>query len=119
MHIAPRLWSSDSAIEKLKLSQFPDFMNWTDRVSAATWKVSFEGGPTLDATVEGAAPRADLWTALFRADTDVIPYRFDDYRGAEIITFPSVEIHDFLAGIYARAASDPAYRRRTRSAANR
>ncbi|MBA2433185.1 MAG: hypothetical protein H0V56_13905 [Chthoniobacterales bacterium] len=109
VHIAPRLWSSDATIEKLKLSQFPDFVDWTAKVAAATWKVSFAGGPTLEATVESAAPRADLWSALFRPETDVTPYRFDDYRGAEIVTFSSAEIHDFLSGVYARAASDPPY----------
>jgi len=106
--IAPRLWSDDATLAKLKLSKFPDFIDWTARVGAATWKVAFEGGPTLNATVESAPPRADLWNALFKNDTDVLPFRFDDYRGAVIETFPSDQIYDFLAGLYARAASNPA-----------
>ncbi|HEX8355476.1 MAG TPA: hypothetical protein VF611_21390 [Pyrinomonadaceae bacterium] len=107
--ISPRLWSDDASVTKLKLSQFPDFVNWTARVAAATWKVEFDGGPTLDATVESAAPRDELWRALFRDDTDVLPYRFEDYRGSAVETFPSDRIHDFLKGVYVRAATDPAY----------
>lgn len=105
--ISPRLWSDDPAVTKLKLLAFDDFRDWTNRVSAATWKVTFDGGPTLNATVKGAAPRADLWSALFKDDTDVFPFRFDDYRGAVIETFPSDVIYDLLVGVYTRAASDP------------
>lgn len=105
--ISPRLWSDDAAVAKLKLSAFDDFRDWTTRVGAATWKVVFEGGPTLNATVVSAAPRADLWSALFKDDTDVFPFRFDDYRGAVIETFPSNLIYDLLVGVYTRVASDP------------
>jgi hypothetical protein len=114
VHIAPRLWDTDVTVEKMKLSQFPDFVDWTTRVAGATWKVSFEGGPTLDATVVSAAPRADLWRALFRPGTDVIPYAFDDFRGSIVETQRSWEIHDFIAGVYARAASAGATCRRMR-----
>ncbi len=107
--IAPRLWSDDAALAKLKLAQFPEFLDWPARVAGAAWEVAFDGGPTLPATVESPAPRADLWSALFQNDTEVRPFRFDDYRGATIQTFSSAKIHDFLAGIYVRAASDPAF----------
>ncbi|HMJ06781.1 MAG TPA: hypothetical protein VK474_11040, partial [Chthoniobacterales bacterium] len=107
--IAPRLWSDNAAVEKLKLAQFPDFLDWPTRVQAATWQVSFDGAPALSATVESDVPRADVWSALFTGETDVVPFRFDDYRGSIIETFSSTAINDFLAGVYARAASDPAY----------
>lgn len=109
VYVSPRLWSDDPNAAKLKLSQFPDFLDWTARVAAATWKVDFGGGLVLDATVESAAPRADLWGALFRADTDVLPHRFEDFRGSNVETFPSDTLHDFLRGVYVRAATDPAY----------
>lgn len=105
--ISPRLWSDDPAVTKLKLAVFDDFRDWTSRVNAATWKVAFNGGPTLNATVKSAAPRSDLWSALFKDDTDVFPFRFNDYRGAEIETIPSNLIYDLLVGVYTRAASDP------------
>ena len=105
--ISPRLWSDDPSVAKLKLLAFDDFRDWTNRVSAATWKVAFDGGPTLNATVTSGAPRTELWSALFKDDTDVFPFRFDDYRGAEIETFPSDLIYDLLVGVYTRAASDP------------
>ena len=111
VYVAPRLWSDDPNAGTLKLAQFPDFLDWTARVAAAaaTWKVEFDGGLVLDATVESAAPRADLWGALFRNDTDVLPHRFEDFRGSNVETFPSDTIQDFLRGVYVRAATDPAY----------
>ncbi|HEY0172951.1 MAG TPA: hypothetical protein VGB98_18170 [Pyrinomonadaceae bacterium] len=111
VYISPRLWSDDANIQKLKLSQFPDFLDWTARVTAAAanWTVEFDGVPPLNATVESAPPRDELWTALFRNDTDVLPYRFEDYRGSNVETFPSDRIHDFLRGVYVRAATNLAY----------
>lgn len=108
--ISPRLWNDDAAVKKMKLSQFPDFLPWTDLVAAATWQVAFEGGPTLNATVVGKALRKDLWNALFKADTDVLPFQFSDYRGADIETSPSALINDYLTGIYVRAATDPLWK---------
>jgi hypothetical protein len=107
--ISPRLWSDDPNVAKLELSKFPDFVDWTTIVSSINWKVAFGGGPTLNANVVGDPPEAAKWSALFKTDTDVIPYRFDDYRGSMIETFPSDFIHDFLAGVYSRAASEPSY----------
>ncbi len=107
--ISPRLWDTDASVNKMKLSQFDDFGDWPNRVNGATWQVVFEGGPTLNATVPGGpVATQEFWTALFKDNTDVLPYRFDDYRGAVIETFPSNVIHDFLVGVYTRAASDPA-----------
>src|SRR6185369_11273305 len=106
--ISPRLWDTDASIQKMKLSQFDDFRDWPSRVNAATWQVTFEGGPTLNATVPGGpVATKEFWTALFKDNTDVLPYRFDDYRGAVIETFPSDVILDFLVGVYTRAASQP------------
>jgi hypothetical protein len=106
--ISPRLWDTDPSITKMKLSQFDDFKDWPNRVNAATWQVVFEGGPTLNATVAGGpVATKEFWTALFKDNTDVLPYRFDDYRGAVIESFPSDVIHDFLVGVYTRAASSP------------
>lgn len=108
--ISPRLWDDDPDVKKMKLSQFTDFLPWTDKVGAAAWQVEFEGGPTLNATAVGGPLRRDLWNALFKPDTDVLPFRFNDYRGADIETFPSARINDYLAGVYVRAATDPAWK---------
>src|SRR6185295_20168159 len=71
--ISPRLWDNVASVKKMKLSQFPDFLPWTTLVGGATWKVEFEGGPTLNATVAGGPLREDIWNALFKPDTDVLP----------------------------------------------
>lgn len=107
--ISPRLWDSVASVKKMKLSQFPDFLPWTTLVGGATWKVDFEGGPTLNATVTGGPLREDIWNALFKPDTDVLPFQFTDYRGAEIETFPSALINDYLTQIYVRAATEPGW----------
>ena len=107
--VSPRLWTDDPALKRLKLAQFPDFLDWTARIAASSWEVTFDGGLPLPATVESAAPRADLWSALFKTETDVLPFQFDDHRGTIIETSPSDKIHDFLVGVYVRAGSESTY----------
>jgi len=109
VHIAPRLWSSDTSVGKLALSQFPDLLAWPATLAGASWSVTFDGQPPAAATVVGAASRADLWGALFKTDTDVVPFRFEDHCDTAIESIDSVAIHDVLSAVYSRAATDPAY----------
>ena len=111
VHIAPRLWSSDTSVGKLPLSQFPDLLGWPATLTGASWSVTFDGQPPVGATVVSAAPRADLWSALFKTDTDVVPFRFEDHCDTVIETIDSTAIHDMLSTIYARAATELGYGR--------
>src|SRR4051794_26700942 len=106
VYVSPRLWSDDVTVGKLKLSQFPDWLSWPTLIGSANWSVTFAGQPAMNGTVVSAAPRLDLWQALFKSDTDVVPFRFEDFRDAVIETIDSGLIHDTLAGLYARAATD-------------
>ena len=106
--VAPRLWNDDST-PKMKLSESPDFLDWPSAVSGATFKVEFEGGPTLHGTVTSAAPESDLWGALFNANTDVIPFEFQDLSGAEILTFSAVDVHAAIVDIYQNVATSSVY----------
>ena len=108
-YISPRLWNSDPAVTKMQLNSFPDFLDWPAKVNAATFQVSFEGGPTLSATRLSAPARSDLWQALFKTDSLVKPFVFEDLTGVEIVSFPALEIHSVIEGVYTRAAIDPAY----------
>jgi hypothetical protein len=107
--IAPRLWSDDASVGKLPLSKFADWLDWPAKISAATWTVAIDGGAPMPATVRGAAPQTELWQALFKSDTDVTPFRFEDLRGTPIESIDSVSLIDLIAGLYGRAASDPSY----------
>src|SRR4051812_23915247 len=56
---------------------FPDFLNWPSAVRNVTFDVSFGNGQTLTKIARSSAlPRADLWTALFGAQTPLTPYEF-------------------------------------------
>jgi hypothetical protein len=106
--VAPRLWNDDGT-PKMQLSQFPDFLDWPGTVAGASFKVEFEGGPTLDASVTSATPESDLWAALFKPSTDVIPFEFEDLSGAEILTFSAVDVHQAIVDAYQNVATNPVY----------
>ncbi|WP_394004423.1 hypothetical protein ACF3M1_04850 [Luteimonas sp. WGS1318] len=107
---SPRLWTGTDA-DSLPLSTFPDLLDWPTRVVALSWQAELDDGsrlPLQAAPVDVPAMRA-LWSALFRADTRVQPYVFEDFRGTPIVSAPFCTLHDLLADLYARASSDPAY----------
>lgn len=106
--VAPRLWTDDGT-PKMQLAQFPDFVDWPSTISAATYQVAFENGPTLDATVTSAAPESDLWGALFSGTTDVIPFEFEDLSGAQILTFSAGDAHRAIVDAYVNVATNPPY----------
>ena len=106
--VAPRLWN-DQSIAKMKLSQFPDFLDWPDVIRNSTFDVVFEGGPTVTAAVDSPPPDSTLWGALFKTDTDVIPFEFEDLSGAQIKTFSAVDAHDAIVGTYVNTATNSGY----------
>jgi hypothetical protein len=107
--IAPRLWSDDPNVKKMKLSQFPDFLDWPALIQQATFQVEFVGGPTLAAVPGNVDLRSHLWQALFKSDTDVIPFVFEDLTGTPVQTFSADTLHGIIKGIYQRVAIDDAY----------
>jgi hypothetical protein len=109
VHIAPRLWSDDPTVTLLPLSHYPDFLDWPAALSAATFTVEFDGGPAVTAVPVNASLRSDLWQGLFRNDTDVRPYIFQDFRAIPVQSFSATALHETVKGIYQRAAIDPNY----------
>ncbi len=107
--IAPRLWSDDPAIEQRLLSDYPDLIDWPDRVAAIGWSARIEGAAPVALDIETDWLKPTLWRALFAADTRVRPFLFEDYRGIAIESFPSWTVHDLLSDLYGRASADPAY----------
>ena len=105
--ISPRLWNIVPGSGPMTLERFRWFLNWPRQVALARWQVTFDAGQPIDATVEENLPlREDLWQALFRSETRVIPYQFEDYRGTRIQTIESQKLHDFISDLYGRAALD-------------
>jgi hypothetical protein len=109
VYLAPRLWNSDQNVSSMDLSAFADFLDWPAAVAGATFKVEFENGPTLDAVPENVNLRSDLWQALFKPDTTVKPFVFEDLTGVKILSFPAATIHDTIRSVYQRAATDENY----------
>ena len=107
--LSPRLWNSDQNVTSMQLSAFQDFLDWPDAVAGATFKVEFDNGPTLDAVPENVNLRSDLWKALFKSDTTVKPFAFEDMTGAQILTFPAATIYDTIKRVFQRAATDDTY----------
>ncbi len=106
--VSPRLLS-DSGAAFLTLDAYPDLLQWPARVAALSWEASVDGGPALALTPEPSPLKPGLWDALFRDDTRVKPFVFEDYRGTPVESFPSYKIHGMMAGLYGKASSDPAY----------
>jgi hypothetical protein len=106
---SPRLWNDDPAVTHMKLSSFPDFLNWPAVVNQATFQVEFEGGATLEAMPENVSLRSDLWQAIFDDETDVLPFIFEDMTAVEVMTFPAATVEGVLKRVYQRAATDDAY----------
>ena len=109
VHVAPRLWTDDGSGQVRPLGQYPDFLDWPAAIGQATFQVAFENGPTLMATPVNVNLRSDLWQGLFKADTDVRPYIFRDYRAIPVQTFPAATIHGIVKGVYQQAAVADAY----------
>jgi hypothetical protein len=107
--VAPRLWSDAPGAANITLDQYPDMLEWPSRVSALVWEASIDGGPALPLTLDKHPLKPTLWAALFHDTTEVKPFRFEDYRGTPIETFPTWAIHDTIAGLYGRASSEKAY----------
>ena len=107
--ISHRLWSDMPGTANVTLDKYADVLNWPARLSALTWEASISGAPALPLTIDNDQLKPALWSALFHDTTQVKPFRFEDYRGTPIESFPTLAIHDTIAGLYGRASSDPTY----------
>jgi len=109
-YLTPQLWNTDASVKVMKLSEFPDWLDFPAQVAAMTFDVDFDG-LVLPATVQSPSPlRSDLWKALFTGDTPVFPYRFEDddvSKGKYLVLETSV-LAEAIAKAYAEAAGDPA-----------
>lgn len=94
--VSPRLVTEGGANEPLE--EFPDFLDWAQRVSRAKFAVHF-AGMTVDAKLE-VAPEPAVYARLFDASTVVQSHAFEDKRATAVLTSPSVALGADLALIY-------------------
>ena len=95
------------------LAQFPDFLDWPATVAGLTFRVEFQGGPTITAnpTIEPGFPSLDsaAWKELFNHQTPVTSYAFEDKVGLNVRSFPVKKVFSFLKSEYQGfAISSPA-----------
>ena len=98
--VSPRL--TDAAV--LKVSSYPDWVNWAERAAAVTFQVQFDNRPPVPATRVSPAPEPARWAALVTRDLIVRPFQFNDHGGHEIRSYPVGNVVDFLKQRYLAAA---------------
>jgi len=103
--VSPRL-KTDEDLPKPKLKQFPDFLNWSEKVKEMEFKVEFDNGSTAPATLDDSDIYAKLWSALFKEDTFVRPYKFSDYKDITIHTSSVQGVLSYLKNKYATIAEN-------------
>ncbi|HEX8156852.1 MAG TPA: YncE family protein [Solirubrobacteraceae bacterium] len=101
--VSPRLVAAASEGDELRL--WPMWVNWTERIRDATFKVAFDGGPTLDAEFDKTQLEPELWPALFRPDTFVRPHVLDDYSNRTVISYPARRVHRSIRRLYQEAGT--------------
>jgi len=99
--VSPRLTDGTT------LAEFPDWLHWTERLKdqGLTLELACNGRRT---TVNVATDqlRADLWSALFKNETLVRPYQFDDHSQRSVFSFPLRLALSSIKGTYQRAGLD-------------
>jgi hypothetical protein len=86
------------------LDEFPAFLDWPATVAGLSFRVEFQGGPTVPATpvTEPGNPALDsaAWRALFDGTISVNAYAFDDRSDLAVRSFPVKKVFSFLTNAY-------------------
>jgi hypothetical protein len=96
--VTPRLTGAD------KLGAFPDWLQWTRRLKEDGLTLTLRcDGNEQDATVDPNPLDPDLWEALFKEDTFVRSYVFDDYSGKPVLSYSVRQALSVLKSMYQQA----------------
>ena len=95
--VSPRLVGAN------RLDAFPDWVDWTQKLSAGAQFVFACGARTATVPIATAPLRPDLWRALFEADTFVRSRAFDDYSSHGVLSFSVRESLSALKAVYQEA----------------
>lgn len=98
--VSPRL-RQDSSVGST-LDPFTDFLDWPKTVNEiGRFLVRFDTGETVEARPAVPNPRqSNLWRALFKPDTFVQPYAFEDYNGRLVISYPAHQLLGHVKQFY-------------------
>lgn len=118
VYISHRLWSTQADAGARRLDDYPDALDWPARLAAAQWQLELTDGDgqeqllDLQPDVQPGEPApldSMLWRQLFKPDTRVIPYRFDDYRSVDLMMIDQITLHQAIAAIYAHVGGSLDY----------
>lgn len=88
------------------LSEFPEFLDWPAVVNGMEFSVDFGGGHVAKGSAKQKAS-SELWKELFRPETRLQPFEFDDFSKRAIRSYPVRWIAGFVRTQYSSlAASD-------------
>jgi hypothetical protein len=97
--VSPRLYGETS------LGAFADWEHWTQRLGDEGLELELRcGGNSQSVAIDPGPLRADIWEALFRGDTLVRPYVFDDYSARAVLSYSVRDTLGALKSIYQQAA---------------
>src|SRR5688572_4337543 len=97
--VAPRLIGTD------KLGAFSDWLRWTQQLKDGGMELELQcGSRTFAVAINSESLRPDLWEQLFKEDTLVRSYTFDDYSDRGIISFEMRQALSAIKAIYQEAS---------------
>ncbi|MFD6274763.1 hypothetical protein ACFWFI_04160 [Streptomyces sp. NPDC060209] len=114
LFVAPQLSTGEDPPPGTRgtLGPFPDFLRWPDQVASATFAFATTDGttppqdfPVGPVTPTGTPPDPALWQRLFRTDTVLDSFAFDQYMGRDVTTCPGHAMTESAQDIYAKAAT--------------
>ena len=101
--VSPRLFT-DEGLPEPQLDQFPDFLNWPEKVKNMKFDVELDNGTIIQAIPDKTNFDVDLWKTLFKLDTYVRPYKFRDFKERAIRTFPVQDALHYIKKKYVTIA---------------
>ena len=97
--VSPRLSGAN------KLGSFTDWLEWTHKLTENGMELEFQSETrTLNIPIDSRPLRPELWEQLFKYDTLVRSFTFDDYSNRGIISYSIREALSALKAIYQEAS---------------
>lgn len=107
--VAPRLGTDEAGPEFRPLEQWPDFLDWPNKIIGANFEVVFEdsGGAEIGAvkaTRVSPDPSKALWQYIFNTTTPVRPFLFERFDLKFFFSNAHFQNAGFLRDLYTRFA---------------
>ncbi len=96
----------EEAGPKPNLGLFPEVLNWAETVRGTVFDIQFDKGTAVEAERISPEPDPELWEAIFRPESPVIPYKFADLSRSAVYAFPVKHVQSFVAQQYISVAAE-------------